>query len=83
MDDPAIAFDVRALHVLQETATTPDHLQQTTTTVVILLVITEVIVEIVDSLGEDGDLYASGSGVLLRSAVLLNGCGFVESHASD
>src|SRR6266480_3129 len=81
LDDSPVALDVGALHVIQQATTTSDHPQQTAPAVMILLVDAEVIVEIVDPVCENRDLYPCGSGVPLRGAILLNCCGFVESHA--
>src|SRR5690348_13067910 len=80
-NDSAIAVDVSPLHVVEQATTSAHHLEKAATAVVILLVRPEVIVQIVDSLGEDRDLHASGACVLLRNPILLNCCGLVESHA--
>src|SRR5436190_18705751 len=80
LNDSAIAVDVTPLHVLQQTPPPADHLQQATTAMMILLVDAEVIVEVVDPLRENRDLYATGAGIVFRCAVLLNRWGLVESH---
>jgi len=80
-DDSTVAVDVRALHVIEKATTSANHFEKAATAVVILLVRPEVIVQIVDSLGEDRDLHASGARVLLRNPILLNSCGLIESHA--
>jgi len=81
LNDSAIAFDIRPLHVIQKPTTSPDHLQQAATAVVVLLVDAEVIVEIVDPIRENRDLNARGAGIVVGRTVLLNGWSLVESHA--
>src|SRR5437762_2965043 len=81
LNDSAIAVDVSALHVIQQAATTSDHLQQATPAVMVFLVNAEVIVEVFDPIRENRHLHPRRSGVPLRGAILLNCCGFVESHA--
>jgi hypothetical protein len=58
LDDLPVAVHIRTLQVVQETATPSDHFEETTTTVVVLFVGAEVIRQIIDPLGEQGDLNA-------------------------
>src|ERR1043166_6933652 len=80
LDDLPVSVDIRTLQVVQETATTSDHLEEPTTTVVVLLVESEVIGQIVDPLGEQGDLNAGRSTVGLMLRIFLDGRTFFESH---
>ena len=59
LDDLAVAVDIRALQVVEQTATLSDHLEETTSTVVILAVSAEVIRQIVDALREQRNLSVS------------------------
>jgi hypothetical protein len=52
-DELAIPLKVRPLHVVEDSATTPDHLEQTTPRVVVFLVDAEMVGEVVDPLGEE------------------------------
>jgi hypothetical protein len=49
LDDLAVIVDISALQVVEQTATFPDHLEESTTTVVILFVSAEMIRQIVDA----------------------------------
>jgi hypothetical protein len=49
LDNLAVVVDINALQVVEQTATLPDHLEESTTTVVILLVGAEVAGQIVDA----------------------------------
>jgi hypothetical protein len=80
LDDLPVSVDIRTLQVVQETATTSDHLEESTTTVVVLLVESEVIGQIVDPLGEQRDLNAGRSTVGLMRPIFLDGRTFFESH---
>jgi hypothetical protein len=80
LDDLPVSVDIRSLQVVQETATTSDHLEESTTTMVVLLVGAEVVRQIVDPLGEQGDLNAGRSTVGLMRPIFLDGRTFFESH---
>jgi hypothetical protein len=80
LDDLPVSVDIRTLQVVQETATTSDHLEESTTTVVVLLVEAEVIRQIVDLLGEQGDLNAGRASVGLVCPIFLDSRTFFESH---
>ena len=79
LDDLAVVVDIRALQVVEQTATLSDHLEEATTTVVILLVGAEVVRQIVDALCEQRDLNASRSTVGLVRPVLLDGRAFSKA----
>ena len=57
-----------------------DHLEQSEAPVVILLVGAEMIVQIVDTLGEDGHLHRGRTCVRVVLLVLLTGRGLSEGH---
>src|SRR5258708_2402357 len=80
LDDLTVAVDVRPLHVVQQTAAVPDHLQQPAAAMMVFLVSPEVLGEVVDPLGEQGDLDSRGAGVRLVLLVLLERRGVVKSH---
>ena len=80
LDDLPVSVDIRTLQVVQETATTSDHLEESTTTMVVLLVGAEVVRQIVDPLGEQGDLNAGRATVGLVRPIFLDGRAFFESH---
>jgi hypothetical protein len=80
LDDLPVSVDIRSLQVVQETATTSDHLEESTTAVVVLLVGSEVLRQIVDPLGEQGDLNAGRATVGLVCPIFLDGRAFFESH---
>jgi hypothetical protein len=74
LHDLAVAVDIRALQVVQQTPALPDHLEKATTTVVILLVGAEVVGQIVDAFGEDCNLNARRPSVRLVCLVLVDRC---------
>ena len=80
LDDLPVSVDIGTLQVVQETATTSDHLEESTPTMVVLLVEAEVIGQIVDPLGEQRDLNAGRSTVGLMRPIFLDGRAFFESH---
>ena len=64
-DQRTVALDVGLLEVLQQTTTLADHQQQTTVGVVVLLVVLQVLVQVVDAVGQQRDLHLGGTGVAL------------------
>ena len=70
--DSTIALDVSLLEVVLQAATTTYHLEQTTTRVVVLLVELEVLVQVVDALGEQCNLDFGGTGVTLVTGIFLD-----------
>ena len=76
-DDGAVALDVVLRHIVQQTAALADHLEQAHTAVIVLLVHLQVLGELIDALGEDGDLDLRGAGVALMGLVLLDDRGLL------
>ncbi len=72
LDEGTVTLDVAFLDVGEQTATLTDEHHQTTAGMVILLVDLQVLGEVADALGEDGDLNIGIAGVLLVSAELLD-----------
>ena len=83
LDELPVSVDVRALHVVEEATASSDHLEEATTAVVVLFVGAEMVVQIVDAIGEDRDLNAGGTAVRLVRAVLFDGRCFVEGHCDS
>ena len=83
LDDLAVAVDIRALHVVQQTATLANHLEKATATVVILLVRAKMLSQVIDTLGEQRNLDAGRAAVGLVRLVLLDGRTLFESHVPD
>src|SRR5690606_11715567 len=69
-DQRPVALEVGALEVAQHAAALADEHQQAAARVVVLAVLFEVAGELVDPLGEQGDLDLGGAGVALAAAVL-------------
>ena len=81
IDDSAVTLDVLGHQIVQHLAALTDHLQQAAAGVMILLVGTEVLGEVVDSLGENGDLNFRGTRVALMACILLDDlCLFALQH---
>jgi hypothetical protein len=76
LDDLPVAVDIRALQVVEQTATLTDEHAKATTTVVILLVGAEVVRQMFDALAEQRNLNASRSGVSLVRPIFLDGGAF-------
>ena len=82
-DDGTIALDVLLHEVVEQAAALTDHLVQAAAGVVILRVDLEVLGELVDALGENGDLDLGRTGVALMGAVGFdNGSLLVLKHHS-
>ena len=82
-EDPAITLDVVLANVVEKPATLTDHHEQTTASVVVVLVVLEVVVEIGDPRGEDGDLHFRRSGIGIARAVRGDNCCFVEHEKGN
>ena len=70
LDEVEVTSLVIVLQVAQQAAALADQLEQTTTTVVIVLVGLEVLGELSDTLGQQGDLDLGGAGVPFGECVL-------------
>src|SRR5262249_51971079 len=62
-DDGPVALDVGGTHVVEHPAPATDQHEQAAPAVVVLLVDLEVFGEVVDALGEEGDLHLGRPGV--------------------
>src|SRR5690606_40048747 len=83
-DEGPVPRRVLATQVVEETRALADHQQQAAPAVVVVLVGSKVLGEVVDALGEQGDLDLRGCGVALVGAVLGNDlrCGFHHALVS-
>ena len=81
-DEGTIALDVLLLEVVQEAAALTDHLQQATVGVLVRRIVAHVLGELVDALGENGDLDLGRAGVRGMSAVGVDDSGllFLTKH---
>lgn len=77
-EDGAIALDVIAADVVEEPTAPADHHEQTTAGVVVVLMFFEVVVQIRDPGGEDGNLHFGRSGIGFAGAVRGDNGGFVN-----
>src|SRR5262249_27922439 len=71
-DDALVAFKVLALEVVEQASPLADHLHQAESRVVVLRVAAEVAGEVLDPLGEAGDLDFRGAGVGVVGSVILD-----------
>ena len=70
-----VALDVVFGHIVQQAAALTNHFEQTLTAVIVLLVHLQVLGELVNALGEDGDLHLRRAGVALVGLVVFDdGC---------
>lgn len=77
-EDGAIALDVVLADVVEKPAALTDHHEQTTASVVVVLVFFEMVVQIRDPGGEDGNLHFRRSGIGFAGAVRGDNGGFVD-----
>ena len=66
----AVALDVGLFKIVLKAAAAADHLEQATAGMVVVLVLLEVLVQVVDALSQQSDLYLGGTGVALVNRVL-------------
>ena len=71
-DDGAVALDILGHQVVQQLAALTDHLIQAAAAVVVVDVHLQVLSELVDAGGENGDLHLGGAGIGLVGAVGLD-----------
>ena len=81
-DQSTVAVDVLVGQIVQHLAALTDHHQQTTTGVVVVLVGTQMLGQLVDAGGQDGNLNLGGAGVALVGSVLQDDLGllFLLNH---
>ena len=77
LDEGAVLLDVALLDVLQEVTTLTDEMAQATAGGMVLLVGLEVLGELGDAVGQDGNLNLGRSGVVLVLAKLLDELGLL------
>src|SRR5438270_13675127 len=70
LNDRHVPFAIDPREVLQELVAATDQLQQPTPRGVVLLVRVKVLAQLIDALGQDGDLNFGGAGVLFVDSVL-------------
>ena len=75
LDQGTVALNVDAHEVVEQISSLANHLQQAAAAVVILLVGLQVLGEVVDSLGENGNLNLRGTRVALVGRILFDNCG--------
>lgn len=76
-DQSTIALDVFFGEVVQQTAALTDHLVHAEPAVVILRMLLQVLGELMDALGQNGDLDLGGTGVALMRSIGLDNDGFL------
>ena len=75
-DGGAVAFDIFFHQVVEQIAAAANHFEQTSAGMVVVLVNLQVLVEVVDSSGENRDLYLWGTGVAFVGCIVYNNFGF-------
>ena len=73
-DDRTVALDVVVHQILEKVSSATNHLKESATAVVVVGVSLEMLVERVDSVGKNRDLYLGGSGIAFASCVLGDDC---------
>ena len=76
-DDGAVALNVLLREVVEQAAALADHLVHAETAVVVLRVLLQMLGELADALGEDGDLDLRRTGVALVGGVVENDGGLL------
>ena len=76
-DQSTVTVDVLLCQIVQHVAALTNHHQQTTTGVVVMLVHTQVIGQLVDASGQNGDLNLGRTGIGLVQAAVLNASGLL------
>jgi len=71
-DDALVTFKVLALQVVQQTASFADHLDESEARVIVLGVRPEVVGQLLDALGEDGDLDLRGACVRIVGPIIVD-----------
>ena len=73
-DDRTVALDIVVHQILEKISSATNHLKESATAVVVVGVSLEMLVERVDSVGKNRDLYLGGSGIAFASCVLGDDC---------
>jgi len=83
-NDGTIALDINFRQIVQQISSLSDHFQKAAAGVMILLVLPKMLGEIVDPLGQNGNLDLRGPGIPLMAGMLLNQiCLFLSCHTSS
>ena len=72
LDDRAVTLDVVLCQIVQKIAAMTDHLKKTAAAVVVLVVCLQMLVQIVDAVGQNCDLNLGRTGVAFMGLVLLD-----------
>ena len=64
LDQGLVAFAVFLFQISQQTAAGVDHFKQATTGVIVVLVCLEVLGQVFDACGQQGDLHFRGTGIV-------------------
>src|SRR3546814_7515341 len=75
-----VARGILAMQVIEQAAAAVDHLQQTTTAVVVVLVGLEVLGQVHDAGGEQGDLDFRRAGVVVAALVFVDDGAGIDGH---
>ena len=73
-DDRTVALDIVVHQILEKVSSATNHLKESATAVVVVGVNLEMLVERVDSVGKNRDLYLGGSGIAFASCVFSDDC---------
>src|SRR5882672_3819497 len=82
-DDALVTFKVLALQVIQQPAAFADHLDQSEARVIVLGMGPEMVGQLLDPLGEDGDLDLRGACIRVVRAKIVDDVGLageIEGH---
>ena len=81
-DDGSVAVDVLLGQVVEQAAALADHHEKAAAGVIVVLVGAQVLGELLDAVGEDGDLDLGGAGIALVGRVLSDQLGlcFFGNH---
>jgi hypothetical protein len=72
VDQLPVPIEVRSPEILEKSATTPDHLEESLPAVVVRFVLLEVSTQMIDALREEGDLHRGTPSVSLVKPVLFD-----------
>jgi hypothetical protein len=72
LDQISVTIDILSFQVIEQLATGIHHADQTATGMVVMIVLFEMVLQLVDVGGEQGDLYFGGTSVAFGQGVLGN-----------